>query len=359
MRIEAVHTWFEPLALARPYTIAFRTITDVRLGFVALRTECGLTGLGCASPEPHVTGESADACAGALDARGLEWLRGRDVRTLPALVRELTARTPGAPAARAAVDIALHDLLARRLELPLVEVLGRAHDALPTSITIGIMPTEAALAEADEYLDRGFRVLKVKLGHSVEEDLERIGALREHVGPRVGLRVDPNQGYDADDVRRFCAASAGLDIEFLEQPMPADAVAEMRALPEPVRASIAADESLLDPSDALALAAPPAACGVFNVKLMKCGGVRPALEIAGLAATAGIDMMWGCMDESVISIAAALHAALSSPATRYLDLDGSLDLARDVAHGGFHLEDGIMRTLDEPGLGAMLVEPRT
>ena len=354
MRIESARAWFEPLELARPYTIAFRTVSDVRLGFLAIVTECGAVGLGCASPEVHVTGETREACEAALG--DLDWLRGRDVRTLPALLRESTARTAGAPAARAAIDMALHDLLARHLDLPLVEILGRAHDALPTSITIGIMATDAAIAEADEYLARGFRALKVQLGQSLEEDIERVGAIREHAGPDIAIRVDPNQGYDADAVRRFCRATAGLGLELLEQPMAAGNVAGMRALPETIRATIAADESLLEPPHALALAAPPAACGVFNVKLMKCGGVRPALEIAAIAEHAGIEMMWGCMDESVISIAAALHAALAAPATRYLDLDGSLDLAHDVARGGFRLDDGVMRTLDAPGLGAELLQ---
>ena len=101
---------------------------------------------------------------------------------------------------------------------------------------------------------------------------------------------------------------------------------------------------------------PPRACGIFNIKLMKCGGVHAAKHIASIAETAEVDLMWGCMDESVVSISAALHAAFSSPATRYIDLDGSLDLARDVADGGFRLEDGVMRTLDTPGLGVTLRE---
>lgn len=110
----------------------------------------------------------------------------------------------------------------------------------------------------------------------------------------------------------------------------------------------------IDERDALALSAPPRACGIFNVKLMKCGGIRPALRIAAIAETARIALMWGCMDESAISIAAALHAAFASPATRYLDLDGSLDLARDVVTGGFHLKDGMMNTMEAPGLGVTL-----
>ena len=122
-----------------------------------------------------------------------------------------------------------------------------------------------------------------------------------------------------------------------------------------MRRKIALDESLLTSSDAIRLAAPPAACGIFNIKLMKCGGVYEALRIATIAECAGIELMWGCMDESRISIAAALHAALACPATRYLDLDGSFDLARDVAEGGFHLRDGLLSISDAPGLGLTLV----
>src|SRR5260370_32246155 len=133
--------------------------------------------------------------------------------------------------------------------------------------------------------------------------------------------------------------------------MQAGAVDAMRELPEAWKERIAADESLLDDRDALALAALPRACGIFNIKLMKCGGIRPALRMAAIAQASGIHLMWGCMDESRISIAAALHAAFASPATRYLDLDGSLDLARDVAQGGFVIERGRMRTTDAPGLG--------
>ena len=175
--------------------------------------------------------------------------------------------------------------------------------------------------------------------------------LREHIGNTALIRVDPNQGYNAEDVGQFVARTSDLDIEFLEQPTAAKDIELMKRLPENVRDLIAADESLLNETNALALVAPPRACGIFNIKLMKCGGIRPGLRIAAIAEAADVSLMWGCMDESIISITGALHAALASPATRYLDLDGSLDLARDVVSGGFILEDGCLRTSDKPGLG--------
>ncbi len=351
MKITSIRSRVEDFALTRPYTIAFRSIGDVQMGLVEIGTDVGLTGIGCASPEAMVTGETREACNAAIEESALAWLEGRDPRTLPALCRELERRMPKTPAARAAVDMALHDLLAQQLGIPLVEMLGRAHQSLPTSITIGIKPVDETVAEAEEYVGRGFKILKVKLGHSLDEDLERLARLRGRVGAGVGIRVDPNQGYTAADVTTFVERTRDLDIEFLEQPMAADDIAAMRAMPEAVRARLAADETLLDARDALKLIEPPRACGIFNIKLMKCGGVHAARRIADIADSAGIALMWGCMDESIVSISAALHVALASPATRYLDLDGSLDLARDVVEGGFVLEDGYMRTTDAPGLG--------
>jgi len=352
MRITSVSSHLERLGLTRPYTIAFDTTDSVENLIVRVETEDGLLGLGAASPAPHVTGETVEACARALEPERVAWLVGRDVRSLSALCRELAGRAPEAPAARAAVDMALHDLLAQRLEVPLVELLGRAHDRLPTSITIGIKGVEETLAEAEEYVGRGFRILKVKTGLSLEEDVERLRRLRERCPETsVRLRADANQGYTGDQTLRFFRETEGLGIEFLEQPIPAAEVETLRSFPQAARDRIAADEALLSDRDAWSLAQAPRAAGIFNIKLMKCGGIFSAMRIAAVAELAGIDLMWGCMDESVISIAAALHAAFASPATRYLDLDGSLDLARDVAEGGFVIEDGVMRTTSAPGLG--------
>jgi L-alanine-DL-glutamate epimerase-like enolase superfamily enzyme len=354
VRIRRVEASLERFPLTRSYAIAGQPpVTDVENVVVRVETEDGSFGLGAGSPGEHVTGETFEACRGALSPANLDWLRGRDLRTLPALCREAQDWFPRTPAARAAVDIALHDAAAKRAGLPLADLLGRAHEALPTSITIGIKPLSETLAEADEYLGRGFRILKLKIGDAIEEDLERLAKLRERVGARAVIRVDANVGYSIQETARFFERAAAWDVEFVEQPVRREAFAQIRILPLPWRARIAADESLIDERDAYALAGPAGdpACGIFNIKLMKCGGVRSALRIATIAETAGVALMWGCMDESRISIAAALHAAFASPATRYLDLDGSLDLARDVVAGGFTLEDGVLRTMDAPGLG--------
>ncbi len=359
MKIVRATSRLEEFPLTRPYAIAGQPpLASVGNVFVRIETDSGLVGLGAGSPGEHVTGENLETCRAALSDGRLDWLVGRDARGFRALCREAAGRTPGAPAARAAVDIALHDLAARHLDLPLADLLGRAHEAMPTSITIGIKPVAETLAEADEYLGRGFRVLKVKIGDALDADIERLTKLRERAGAGPAIRVDANVGYTIEETARFFERTSSLSIELVEQPVPREAFEQIRTLTPRRRARIAADESLHDERDALALASPPGepACGIYNIKLMKCGGVRPAMRIAAIAETAGVSLMWGCMDESRVSIAAALHAAFASPATRFLDLDGSLDLARDLATGGFTLEDGVMRTTEAPGLGVREVE---
>lgn len=350
MKIESLAADVQRVPLARPYAIAYREIGEVALGTVEIAASGGLVGRGSASPEPYVTGEDVGDVESAFDALR-DAVVGQDARRARGLCREIEAAGAAGPAARAAVDMALCDLVAKRLGLPLVECLGRAHDALPTSVTIGIRAPEETCEEAREHIGRGFRVLKIKLGRAIDGELERLRRLRAEIPADVAVRVDANQAFGAAETEALAREAARLGVELVEQPMPAGAIEEARNLSEGARSLAAADESLCTPRDALDLLAPPRPFSIFNIKLMKCGGVLPALRIAELAELAGVELMWGCNDESRISIAAALHAALASPATRYLDLDGHLDLARDLAQGGFSLEGGWLRPSGEPGLG--------
>lgn len=334
--------------LTRPYAVANHATDTATIALLRLETDAGCVGLGSATPEPEVNGDTRDiAYAQLLEIA--DTLRGRAVAP-PAMFTPLldALRSPGA---RMTLDVALHDLWARAAGRPLVELLGRVHHALPTSVTIGVSDVAATLRDAREYLDRGFTVLKVKIGEDLDLDIERLLRLREQVGPAIAIRVDGNVGYRPAHLLQLLRTTQALDLEFIEQPLPRDAIAAQRALPAPLAAKLMADESLHDLADARALCAPPRPFGLFNIKLVKSGGILPSRAIAALAHDAGIGLMWGCMDESRIAIAAALHAAFACPATRYLDLDGHLDLATDFATGGFTLEGGVLRLVDAPGLG--------
>ena len=357
MKIVEATGWRRKIGLREPYTIAsdegLRTFDHCDLCFVRLVAEDGTVGLGSGSAGERVTGESADDTATAL--ADLSGLRGLDVRRFGGVLAEVAEGLHATPAAAAAVDMALHDLHTRGLGVPLVDWLGRRGAPRMTSVTLGIESVEASLESARRLRDRGFRCFKVKVGGDAEADEERLTRLRELLGAEALLRIDANEGYDLGTSLRLDDLVQRLDLELVEQPLPRiDPVSDanaLRALPESLRRHLAIDESLVAPADALAFVGPPPACGIFNVKLMKCGGVAPALAIARIAEEAGIELMWGCMDESRLSIAAALHAALASPATRYLDLDGSFDLEDDPVTGGFRLVEGVLHLLDAPGLG--------
>ena len=352
MKITAIELRRENLELTRPYTIAYKTTSSTENLFLLISGENGLRGIGATNPSKWVVGETLDDTMAVINEIGIEHFVGRDIRELPLLCQELMDIFPNNPGARVAYDIAFHDLFGKWMNKPVVSYYGQYVKGMATSNTIGIKGVEETVAEAVEYFENGFQILKVKLGHSVEEDIERLIKIRERLGNKMGIRVDANQGYTLDDVRVFYAKTMDLDIELIEQPIKVEEMEAIRELPMEVRAKIAADESLINAVDAFKLVNPEPLCGIFNIKLMKCGGIYEGRRMADIAKLAGVELMWGCNDESIVSITAGLHVAFSSPQTKYIDLDGSLDLASDMVSGGFTLENGVMAPiLDKAGLG--------
>ena len=201
------------------------------------------------------------------------------------------------------------------------------------------------------FLNDFFTILKLKIGENVDEDIDKVFALSELSSEGPLIRVDANQGYSVEDLEKFYEKTRHLGLELIEQPLPRNQIKEMLNFPKELRDICVADESLHSPADAIQLTDKIKPFGIFNIKLMKCGGIYPALEIAKIAENENIKLMWGCMDESKISIAAALHAALASSATAYLDLDGHFDLKWDLVSGGYICENGVMTTNNSPGLG--------
>ncbi|MEO0468048.1 MAG: dipeptide epimerase [Bacteroidota bacterium] len=354
MKIADIQIQQEHLALTRPYTIAYKTVSDVENCFVKVILDNGIIGLGASNPSKQVVGETVSDVVRLLKEKASRFI-GADIRELAKLWHDLEDDFSQSPGSMAALDIAFHDAFTQYLDIPLARFLGQQHISLPTSITIGIKNVAETIEEAEEYQGRGFRILKVKLGHSLEEDIERLVKLRERFGKSMGIRVDANQGYTIEQLLDFWQRILPLDIELIEQPLKADVIEPMRDLPEGLRLKIAADESLVNVRDAFRLSQPSPATGIFNIKLMKCGGIHQGLRIAEQARLAGCELMWGCNDESIISISAALHAAFACKHTRYLDLDGSLDLARDLVQGGFVIENGEMGLAGGNGLGVRAI----
>ncbi len=351
MRIKSIRAFLRDLALTKPYTIAWETTSSVENVFIDIELDNGMVGLGAANPSPEVVGESPEQALLNLQGEWVAGLVGQDIRLFQQHIDAAQRQFPHAPGTMAALDIALHDAFGQYLGIPLVQFYGQKIRSLPTSVTIGIMNVADTLAEAKAFYGQGFRVLKVKTGLNVAEDSERVLKLREAYGQHLTIRVDVNQGYSLTDLTRFLSETGTANLELIEQPLPVGQEAELLTLPHATRQLLVADESLKDPATALRLSHQPQPFGTFNIKLMKCGGIRAALDMAIIARTAGIALFWGCNDESRVSISAGLHAAFASANTRYIDLDGSFDLAEDIVSGGFIIEDGFMRPTDGAGLG--------
>ena len=351
MRIDQIKVIRKNLKLQKPYAIAGRIIDDVENICLTIQLENGIIGYGAANPAPEVVGESPIEAEEVLNKWVLPRLKGRDIRGFLGLIREFQQLIPNNPGALAALDIALHDAYGQWAKIPVVDIYGKHFDELPTSVTIGIMNVEDTLKEAVNFYNDKFTVFKIKTGDDPVSDVLRIKALRENFGDGVTLRVDANQGYSSEDLSYFLNETAHQNIELIEQPFKVGRESDLLVYPETIRRTFCADESLKSTQSVFPwLIEKP--FGIFNIKLMKCGGILNAMDIGRIAELAGISLFWGCNDESCISITAALHAAFANKNTKYIDLDGSFDLGEDFVKGGFYVKEGKMGIYkDRFGLG--------
>ena len=350
MKITNVTSLLRSLKLGEPYTVAYESFDRCEMVFARLTTDKGTTGWGCAAPDIYVTGESAAGVLHSMNRISEPCLRGRDVFEYGQIMEDLKQQLPDEPATRSLVDMALHDLIAQKAGVPLYKLLGGYRKSIPTSITIGIQSLESTLSMAERYTKNGFKILKIKGGLDVLEDIERINRVREVIGKKIRIRFDANQGYSLQDSLNFIKGVKKADIELLEQPVKKNDIDFLRTLTHTTDMPVMADESLLSLNDAFLLSK-DRSTDLINIKLMKTGGILEAMHINSVARAAGIGVMVGCMDESALGIAAGLHFALSRPNIKYADLDGHLDLLEDPFLGMLTLEKGNLIPPEANGLG--------
>jgi L-alanine-DL-glutamate epimerase-like enolase superfamily enzyme len=317
----------DPFVIARAEHGAGRSITTV---IVEVEADAfpGLVGYGEGYPDSYY-GESPETMKRAWpelfaltdELEGsLETVEAaRDQLAWLGMTWAATADRSGA--ARCALDIAVHDLAAKALGLPLHELLGLPAEIPPTDFTIGIDEPAIVADRARRAAD--FPALKIKVGGPA--DLDTLRAVRDVFGGPI--RVDANTGWRPDEALELLPELAGLGVELVEQPFPAERLDQLRWLQERSQLPIVADESCVVEADLDRLVGVVA--GV-NVKLAKCGGVGAAARMLHRARELGFRTFLGCMEETSVGIAAA--AAVASLA-EWVDLDGNLLLAADPFDG--------------------------
>lgn len=350
MRITKIEALEVKMGLEEPYTIAYDTFDSASNVFLRLDTGSGPVGFGCAAPDLEVTGETPATVLTALEDIARPLLLGSDPLRASMLLERVREPLAAHPSARAAVDMALHDILGKTANLPLWRLLGGFRSRIRTSVTIGILPLPETVARARDWVGGGFRCLKLKGGIDHLGDAERLIAVREAVGRNIELRFDANQGYTVAQSVEFVERSRAANISIFEQPTPCSDPDRIGLVTNAVSIPVMADESLMNLRDAFRLARKDLV-DMVNVKLMKVGGIADALQVNSVARAAGLEVMIGCMDESAFSIAAGLHYALARPNVEFADLDGHIGLIGDPAPKAVNLKDGYLYPVDRPGIG--------
>ena len=354
MKIKELEYFRLDMPLAVPYTIAYETVSHVSNIVLKLIADTGIIGWGCAAPDMTVTGETPEDVIQSIDTVIKDLLKGRNPFQIARITHDLKNLLPQASSAMAMVDMALFDLMARKAEIPLYQLLGGFRDKIHTSITIGILPLDETLEQAKKHLANGFTILKLKGGLNVAEDIERVLKLRERLGKGFLLRFDANQGYTYEQAVEFINSVESADLEIIEQPTSNKKDERLGQVTQAVSVPVMADESIKTLQDAFRLAKNDR-IDMINIKLMKMGGIFESQRINSVAEAAGLEVMIGCLDESALGISAGLHFALSRANIEFADLDGHIDLLNDPFSGLFHLKDGILAPSNAPGLGQILL----
>lgn len=344
------------IRLKEPFIISLGILTHSENVIVKISTNKGFTGYGECSPFMSINGESMDTCFVVAQYLA-KILIGRDPQDIAACTLAMDKVIYANSSIKSAFDIALYDIAAQYVGLPLYAFLGGQNlKELITDYTISIDEPKKMADDALKIKANGFQVIKVKLGQRIDKDFERIRRIREAIGINTPLRIDANQGWETASAIKILKQLASYNIQHCEEPIPRWDYMELKRVRRQSPIPIMADESCCDHHDARRLIKLKA-CDLFNVKLGKSGGIFKALKIIALAEENDIKIQVGGFLESRLGFTASAHLVLASDTIIYCDFDTPLMFVDDPVSGGISYDNkGVVTVPETPGLGAFVEE---
>lgn len=353
MKIQSIETFEVSVPLVNPFKTALRTVTTAHSIYVVMTDEAGRKGYGEAPPTHVITGETLISIKHTIDAILAPALIGKDLANAEQLFTILHETIIGNTSAKAALDMAIFDLLAQQVNQPLYRYLGGYRETVETDFTVSVNEPSEMAEDAKQYVDAGFDVLKIKVGiGNISDDIARIKAIRERVGYDIKLRLDANQGWAVKEAVKAIRhmEDAGLDIELIEQPVRKHDFEGLKYVTNHTYTLIMADESVFSPVDLMRLLEMRAA-DLVNLKLMKSGGIYKAMQMNKMAEAYGVECMVGSMIETKIGLSAAAHFAASQRNITRYDFDAPLMLAKETIDGGIEYQGRVITFTKDAGLG--------
>lgn len=329
---------------------------------VRMHTDEGICGLGEVSCTPRWSGEDQVTAAHFIRTILQPALAGEDPRDIERLTARMRAGLNGHPFTRAALEMALWDILGKLAGLPVYRLLGgQVRDSVPIKWSIsGVEPARAA-AIASWAIEQGFDTMKVKVGIDPIQDVARVRAVREAVGPEVRLGIDANGAWAPAMAVTMIPRLEEFGVFFAEQPVPPGDPEWLAEVRRQVKVPIVADESVYSPQDGLAIIKARAA-DAFSVYIGKSAGIASARRIASLAEAAMLGCTIGSNLELGVGTAAMIHLAMASPGITAeelpCDIIGPLYYTDDILQEPLRLVRGKALPIDRPGLGVDLDEEK-
>ena len=331
----------EPLniPLLEPFTIATGSVSEASNVLITITLADGSIGYGESAPFSPSTGETQETALAA--AQGCATLiEGKDAAHWRILSKLMRSVYFSQMTAIAGIEMALLDALAHSYSMPLFIFFGGASTSIETDMSIPMVTPEHGYELAKDVVVRGIHHIKIKVGGDIRDDVARVESIREGA-PGLGLTLDANQGYTANEALLCLEALDDRDIRplMMEQPVHKDDHEGLRYVTQHTTVPIAADESAYNAANVAHLIA-MGAVNVVNIKLMKCGFVE-ALDIAAVCRATHTQLMIGAMIESRLATSAATHFVAGLGGFRYIDLDTPMLLADDPFTGGYEQRGGV------------------